>query len=184
MNPLYRKADSVLYPTRMPITVTGLIQFAIANSQPLVRWQALFEVCNKRCLLRNLDSYTREFRRVRRLLRSTRVDLYRIKRTIVWPFRFRHEKHEHECRSFVAHLTERRRLMEGQVKSLAHLLDLLGGRIRRHVTRSQNELTRDLVHDMLMLIQEPSYRRPSGEVIKKKKGKKSSGKRKKDRDEL
>lgn len=168
----------------MPITVTGLIQFAIANSQPLVRWQALFEVCNEKCLLRNLNSYTREHRRVKRLLRSTTADLHHIRQTIIWPSRYRHEKHEHECRAYEADLTERRLQLERQLKSLSSLLHLIRGRIRRYVSRSQNELTRDLVHDMLMLIQEPSYRSPGVGVIKKKKGKKSSGKRKKDRDEL
>lgn len=59
-------------------------------------------------------------------------------------------------------------------------------RIRRFVTGLQSELTRDLLQDMRMLIQEPAWQRtPALKAIKKRKAKKSGGKRKKqDRDEL
>lgn len=182
----YRKSDSVVYPTNMPITTTSLIQFSIANAQPLVRWQASFELCGRSCLLKNLVTYSRQQRKVGRWLRTTRADLHRLKWQVIGPGRFRHEKHERECRSFAKHLSAARVRLESESQSLATLVDLLRARIRRFVTGLQSELTRDLLEDMLMLIQEPAWQRtPAQKAIKKRKAKKSGGKRKKqDRDEL
>ena len=170
----------------MPITTTSLIQFSIANAQPLVRRQASFELCGRSCLLKNLAAYTSEERKVRRRLRTTRADLHRLNWQVIRPGRFRHEKHEHECREFAKHLSAKSRRLESSFKSLGTLLDLLGARIRRFVTGPQSELTRDLLQDMLMLIREPAWQRTAAQkAIKKRKAKKSGGKRKKqDRDEL
>lgn len=170
----------------MPITTTSLIQFAIANAQPIVRWQASLELCGRSCLIRNLATYTRQERRVRRRLRTTGADLQRLQGQVIGPGRFRHDKHERESRAFAKHLSAALRRLGSESQSLAGLVDLLRARIRRFVTGVQSELTRDLLQDMLMLIQEPVWQRaPALKAIKKRKAKKSGGKRKKqDRDEL
>lgn len=169
----------------MPITTTSLIQFSIANAAPLVRLQASFELCGKSCLLKNLASYTSHERKVRRRLRATRADLHRLNSQVILKGQFRHEKHEREVRAYAKHLSNLRRKLESSCRSLARLLDLLRGRIRRFVSGVQSELTRDLLKDMLMLIQEPAESWQAQKAIKKRKGKKSGVKGKKqDRDEL
>ena len=173
------------YPSNMPITTTSLIQFILANCQPLVRWQASFELCGRRCLLHNLSAYRKQADQVKRRLRVTQRDLDRLQGQMMRQARFRHEKHERECKAFARHLSSARRRLRRESQSLARLLHLLAARIRRFVSGRQPELTRDLLRDMLMLIQEPSHRAPALKAIKKRKAKKSGGKRKKqDKDEL
>lgn len=73
--PANRKADHVLYPANMPITTTGLIQFVLANSADLVKWQAALKFCDRDCLQRNLLDYSTKQTRLERQLSLLRDHL-------------------------------------------------------------------------------------------------------------
>lgn len=169
--PAKKKSDSVAYPSHMPITTTGLVQFVLANSQPKVRWQTSFELCSGLCLLHNLHTYSTETRLLNRKIKVTRNELNHLNRVIFWPKSFRHPKHESEQKSYQIYLLEKYRQLLRRRRSLYLLSHLLQLRIGRMISGVQTELTQNFFRDMLMLLHERTT--PIKSLRKRKKNKKS-----------
>ena len=168
----------------MPLTTSGLIQFVLANASPSVRWQTSFELCSDRhCLLQNLVWYSSQSRRTFRRLYILKNNINSFNAKIIWPKKFRHEKHEKEVQQYVSSSIKRYREVRRRSVSLSLLMELLKSRIKRFSTGLQSHLTQDFYQDMLMLIQEKQVVMPVKIPAKKSKSKKSKSKAKKKKED-
>lgn len=166
----------------MPITTTSLVQFIIANSQASVKWQTSFQLCDSSCLLRNLHSYSNQLRQLHRSIKVTKDTIRYLQVTLFWPDKFRHGKHQIEQEGYMKHLKARLKSFTLAKKSLSNLMDLLLRRINRFTLLGKNDLTHDLLTDMLMLIKSPQQDIRDRRKDRKRKKSSKSERRKKDKE--
>lgn len=145
----------------MPITVTSLVQFVLANSQPSVRFQASFQLCDRTCLARNMVSYSSQSREILRRIKVQRNAIFELNSKFIWPQTFSNKQRRLQVESFVKHLKTALVANKAKARSMNDLLALLKIRIMRFDGGRPNELSEDLLHDMLRLIQQPTQPRSS-----------------------
>lgn len=140
----------------MPITTTSLVQFVLANAQPIVKWQTSFQLCNRSCLLRNLASYSSHSRKMFRRLRNDLKDIGLVYEAMVNSSLTPTKKklQLNMFNNYLKNLVKNHVQNRHKFERMCALQEILRFKLKNY-NENYSELSQELLHDIMMLIQSP-----------------------------
>ena len=156
--PANKKSESVTFPSNMPITTTSLLQFVLANVQEKVKWASSFQLCNEQCLKRNFLAHHLESKELNleklRLLNRMNVLKGEIKSLLNG-----NTKNKNLKKMLNDHLLAYGKMIrskESKLNLFNNLKEILSKRILNFNDELTNDLNKQLIDDMINLLNAPT----------------------------